>query len=33
VLRSRIRGRAGFDFIAFLPHAIPSIVFGVGHCC
>jgi ABC-type maltose transport system permease subunit len=30
VLRSRIRGRAGFDFIAFLPHAIPSIVFGVG---
>jgi iron(III) transport system permease protein len=30
VLRSRIRGRAGFDFIAFLPHAVPSIVFGVG---
>jgi iron(III) transport system permease protein len=30
VLRSRIPGRAGFDFIAFLPHAIPSIVFGVG---
>jgi iron(III) transport system permease protein len=30
VLRSRIPGRAIFDFIAFLPHAIPSIVFGVG---
>ncbi|MEA2989576.1 MAG: iron(III) transport system permease protein [Alphaproteobacteria bacterium] len=30
VLRSKVRGRAGFDFIAFLPHAVPSIVFGVG---
>ena len=30
VLRSRFPGRAGFDFIAFLPHAVPSIVFGVG---
>jgi iron(III) transport system permease protein len=30
VLRSRIRGRAAFDFVAFLPHAVPSIVFGVG---
>ena len=30
VLRSKMPGRAGFDFIAFLPHAIPSIVFGVG---
>jgi iron(III) transport system permease protein len=30
VLRSRYPGRAGFDFIAFLPHAVPSIVFGVG---
>jgi iron(III) transport system permease protein len=30
VLRSKIPGRAVFDFIAFLPHAIPSIVFGVG---
>jgi iron(III) transport system permease protein len=30
VLRSRIRWRAGFDFIAFLPHAVPSIIFGVG---
>ncbi|HKT19970.1 MAG TPA: iron ABC transporter permease [Stellaceae bacterium] len=29
-LRSRIPGRAVFDFIAFLPHAIPSIVFSVG---
>ena len=25
-----VPGRAGFDFIAFLPHAVPSIVFGVG---
>ena len=30
VLRSKIPARAGFDFIAFLPHAVPSIVFGVG---
>jgi iron(III) transport system permease protein len=30
VLRSKIPGRAFFDFIAFLPHAIPSIIFGVG---
>jgi iron(III) transport system permease protein len=30
VLRSKIPGRAGFDFIAFLPHAVPTIVFGVG---
>ena len=31
VLRSRVpRPRALFDFIAFLPHAVPSIVFGVG---
>src|SRR5262249_56211587 len=30
VLRSRMRGRGAFDFIAFLPHAVPSIVFGVG---
>jgi iron(III) transport system permease protein len=29
VLRSRIPGRLAFDFIAFLPHAIPNIVFGV----
>ena len=30
VLRSRIPGRSWFDFIAFLPHAVPSIVFGIG---
>ena len=30
VLRSKYPGRAGFDFVAFLPHAVPSIVFGVG---
>jgi iron(III) transport system permease protein len=30
VLRSRIPGRGVFDLIAFLPHAVPSIVFGVG---
>jgi iron(III) transport system permease protein len=30
VLRSKLRGRAVFDFIAFLPHSVPSIVFGVG---
>jgi iron(III) transport system permease protein len=30
VLRSKLKGRAGFDFIAFLPHAVPSMVFGVG---
>ncbi|HXQ52975.1 MAG TPA: iron ABC transporter permease [Stellaceae bacterium] len=29
VLRSRIPGRSGFDVIAFLPHAVPNIVFGV----
>ncbi|MFM9969298.1 MAG: ABC transporter permease [Burkholderiales bacterium] len=29
VLRSKIPGRSAFDFIAFLPHAIPNIVFGV----
>ena len=30
VLRSRLPGRGGFDFIAFLPHAMPNIVFGIG---
>jgi iron(III) transport system permease protein len=30
VLRSQLPGRAAFDFIAFLPHAVPSIIFGVG---
>lgn len=29
VLRSKIPGRGAFDVIAFLPHAIPNIVFGV----
>ena len=29
VLRSKIPGRTGFDFVAFLPHAIPNIVFGL----
>ncbi len=29
VLRSRLPGKGLFDFIAFLPHAIPNIVFGV----
>jgi iron(III) transport system permease protein len=30
VLRSRVPGRALFDFAAFLPHAVPNIIFGVG---
>jgi iron(III) transport system permease protein len=30
VLRSHIPWRAGFDFVAFLPHAVPSIIFAVG---
>jgi iron(III) transport system permease protein len=30
VLRSKIPGRGLFDFVAFLPHAIPNIVFGIG---
>ena len=29
-LRSKLPGRSAFDFIAFLPHAIPNIVFSVG---
>jgi iron(III) transport system permease protein len=29
-LRSKLPGRGIFDFIAFLPHAIPNIVFSVG---
>ena len=28
VLRSKLPGRRAFDFIAFLPHAVPNIVFG-----
>jgi iron(III) transport system permease protein len=30
VLRSRIPGRGIFDAIAFLPHAVPHMVFGLG---
>lgn len=30
VLRSKVRGRSVFDFIAFLPHTVPHIVFGIG---
>ena len=30
ILRSRLPGRAWFDFVAFLPHAMPGIIFGVG---
>jgi iron(III) transport system permease protein len=30
VLRSRLPGRQYFDVIAFLPHAVPSVIFGVG---
>jgi iron(III) transport system permease protein len=30
VLRSRLPGRAWFDFVAFLPHAMPNIIFGIG---
>jgi iron(III) transport system permease protein len=30
VLRSRVPWRGAFDFVAFLPHAVPSIIFGVG---
>jgi iron(III) transport system permease protein len=29
-LRSKLPGRSAFDFIAFLPHAIPNIVFSIG---
>ena len=29
VLRSEVRGRHWFDFIAFPPHAVPGIIFGV----
>jgi iron(III) transport system permease protein len=29
VLRSSIRWRAVFDLIAFLPHAIPNVIFGI----
>jgi iron(III) transport system permease protein len=30
VLRSRLRWRGAFDFVAFLPHAVPSVIFAVG---
>jgi iron(III) transport system permease protein len=30
VLRSRFPGRFLFDFFAFLPHAVPNIVFAIG---
>ena len=30
VVRSKIRWRQVFDFFAFLPHAVPSIIFGIG---
>ncbi|HWE75011.1 MAG TPA: iron ABC transporter permease [Stellaceae bacterium] len=30
VLRSRLPGRGWFDFVAFLPHAMPNIIFGIG---
>lgn len=30
VLRSKLPGRFAFDFVAFLPHAVPNIIFGVG---
>jgi len=29
VLRSRSRYRLAFDFVAFLPHAVPNVVFGL----
>ena len=29
VLRTNLRGRHWFDLIAFLPHAVPGIIFGV----
>jgi iron(III) transport system permease protein len=29
VLRSKLKGRAVFDFFAFLPHTVPTIVFAV----
>ena len=30
VLRSQIRCRFVFDFFAFLPHAVPNIIFAIG---
>jgi iron(III) transport system permease protein len=30
VVRSKIRGRQIFDFFAFLPHAVPGVIFAIG---
>lgn len=30
VLRSKYRWRGLFDFFAFLPHAVPNVIFGIG---
>lgn len=30
VVRSRIRWRGVFDFFAFLPHAVPGVIFAIG---
>jgi len=30
VLRSKLKWRGLFDFFAFLPHAVPHIIFGIG---
>ena len=30
VLRTQYRWRLGFDFVAFLPHAIPNVIFAFG---
>jgi len=30
VLRSKLRGRLVFDTVAFLPHAVPGIIFAIG---
>ena len=30
VLRSKFKYREIFDFLAFLPHAVPNIIFGIG---
>jgi iron(III) transport system permease protein len=30
VLRSKYRGRGIYDFFAFLPHAVPNIIFAIG---
>ena len=30
VIRSKIRRRAVFDYVAFMPHAVPNLIFGMG---